>query len=98
MRLHFRDGAMTSPYVNPSLQTVHQLLKTRFNGKNIRIYEAGGGSMSFLQSSFLDKADVTVLDIDEIQLKNNCHGDKKNFGRYPDLCFSRQQFRSHCLL
>jgi len=92
MRLHFRDGAMTSPYVNPSLQTVHQLLKTRFNGKNIRIYEAGGGSMSFLQSSFLDKADVTVLDIDEIQLKNNCYADKKILGDIQTYAFPVNSF------
>jgi 2-polyprenyl-3-methyl-5-hydroxy-6-metoxy-1,4-benzoquinol methylase len=83
---------MASAFINSSLQAVHNLLETRFGGKTIRIYEAGGGSMSFLQSSFLGNADVTVLDIDEIQLKNNCYADKKVLGDVQSYAFPANSF------
>jgi SAM-dependent methyltransferase len=66
--------------VNNSLQTIHQLLGAKFKGRHIRIYEAGGGSMSILPSSILRNAHVTVVDIDEVQLQKNTYADEKLLG------------------
>jgi len=48
--------------------------------------------MSFLQSSFLDKTHVTVLDIDEVQLKKNRYADKKILGDIQSYGFPRNSF------
>ena len=37
----------------------------------VAIYEAGGGSTSFLPLDLLDRAHVTVVDIDQEQIRNN---------------------------
>ncbi len=63
-----------------SLQAVHELLAERLSGKNNRIYEAGGGSATFIQPNIRAAAEVTVLDIDETQLQNNTYADKKILG------------------
>jgi len=40
------------------------------------IYEAGGGSTSFLPLDVLRRAHVTVVDIDEEQIRNNDYAQK----------------------
>jgi ubiquinone/menaquinone biosynthesis C-methylase UbiE len=75
-----------------SLQTVHEILAKRFFGKNIRIYEAGGGSATFIQSNIRNDAEVTVLDIDKIQLQNNSYADKKILGDVQTYSFPPNSF------
>jgi SAM-dependent methyltransferase len=54
-----------------SLETVHELLLKRFTKKDIQIYEAGGGSMSYLPDELIRRAEKTVVDIEEKQLRKN---------------------------
>ena len=54
-----------------SLRTVHGILGTRLPPAGLAIYEAGGGSSSVLPPEMLRRAHVTVVDIDEEQIRNN---------------------------
>ena len=56
---------------------VQGFLLTRFARKPIRIYEAGGGSLSYLPVALLETADVTVVDIDDAQLQKNSYAKTK---------------------
>ncbi len=64
---------------NKSLREVHQLLEKRLPLRP-RIYEAGGGSASALPPQLLTAARVTVVDIDETQVKTNQYADEKLLG------------------
>jgi SAM-dependent methyltransferase len=75
-----------------SLQTVHELLSDQFAGKPIRMYEAGGGSASFMQPDILTTAEVTVLDIDAIQLSKNTYADHKILGDVQSYAFPDNSF------
>src|ERR1700738_4150387 len=59
-----------------SLLAVHGILRAVLPPGNLAIYEAGGGSTSFLPLSVLDRAHVTVVDIDEDQIRNNTYAHK----------------------
>ena len=83
---------MTSETYRASLQILHELLKKRLPKKTTRIYEAGGGSTSFIRLDFLEDAHITVVDIDEVQLKNNRYANTKILGdiqkhRFPPNSF-----------
>jgi SAM-dependent methyltransferase len=54
-----------------SLLTVHGILEAILPSGELAIYEAGGGSTSFLPLKVLHRAHVTVVDIDEDQIRNN---------------------------
>jgi SAM-dependent methyltransferase len=54
-----------------SLLAVHGILGTKLPPTRLSIYEAGGGSTSFLPLDVLRRAHVTVVDIDEDQIRNN---------------------------
>ena len=54
-----------------SLLTVHSILEARLPATDLKIYEAGGGSTSFLPLKVLRRAHVTVVDIDEDQIRSN---------------------------
>jgi SAM-dependent methyltransferase len=54
-----------------SLLAVHDILDTNLPPTRLAIYEAGGGSTSFLPLGVLRRAHVTVVDIDEDQILNN---------------------------
>jgi len=54
-----------------SLLAVHGILGSRLPPARLSIYEAGGGSTSFLPLDVLRRAHVTVVDIDEDQIRNN---------------------------
>ena len=75
-----------------SLQVVHELLAERLPGDNIRIYEAGGGSASFIGADIRKHAEVTVLDIDATQLENNTYADKKLLGDVQAIEFPASSF------
>jgi 2-polyprenyl-3-methyl-5-hydroxy-6-metoxy-1,4-benzoquinol methylase len=63
-----------------SLLKVHEILGDELPKGELSIYEAGGGSMSFLPSDVLRRAHVTVVDIDEEQLRNNGYAQKTILG------------------
>ena len=54
-----------------SLLAVHGILGSRLPAASLKIYEAGGGSTSFLPLEVLRRAHVTVVDIDADQICNN---------------------------
>lgn len=75
-----------------SLRAVHAVLSRVLDQPALAIYEAGGGSTSFLPPSLLRRADVTVVDIDRDQLANNDYAQHKILGdiqthRFPRDCF-----------
>jgi hypothetical protein len=82
---------MTLETYRSSLQAVHALLKARLTRNKTRIYEAGGGSTSFIQLDFLEDPCITVVDIDEVQLKNNSYADKKILGDIQTHAFPPRQ-------
>lgn len=63
-----------------SLLAVHGILGTRLPPTRLRIYEAGGGSTSFLPLDVLRRAHVTVVDIDEDQIRNNDYAQQAILG------------------
>jgi SAM-dependent methyltransferase len=73
-----------------SLLAVHGILGTTLPPGRLAIYEAGGGSTSFLPLDVLRRARVTVVDIDEEQIRNNDYaqetilGDVQNYRFPPD--------------
>jgi SAM-dependent methyltransferase len=60
-----------------ALREVQEFLADKFRGKYVRIYEAGGGSLSILPLSSLNNPAISVVDIDETQLRNNGYADTK---------------------
>jgi SAM-dependent methyltransferase len=75
-----------------SLQEVHSILANRFSTKRPRIYEAGGGSASSIPADILTNANVTVVDIDETQLRNNMYANTKVLGDIQAHTFPRDSF------
>src|SRR4026209_1755272 len=54
-----------------SLLTVHGILEATLPAGELSIYEAGGGSTSFLPLKVLNRAHATVVDIHEDKIRNN---------------------------
>jgi SAM-dependent methyltransferase len=63
-----------------SLLAVHGILGSRLPPARLSIYEAGGGSTSFLPLDVLRRAHVTVVDIDEDQIRNNDYAQEAILG------------------
>jgi SAM-dependent methyltransferase len=63
-----------------SLRAVHGILGTRLPPTGLAIYEAGGGSTSALPLEMLRRAHVTVVDIDQEQLRNNDYAQETMLG------------------
>jgi SAM-dependent methyltransferase len=63
-----------------SLLAVHGILDTKLPPNGLSIYEAGGGSTSFLPLDVLRRAHVTVVDIDEDQIRNNDYAQEAILG------------------
>jgi len=63
-----------------ALAIVQDFLLARLSHKAIQIYEAGGGSLSYLPAQLLETADVTAVDIDEAQLQKNSYAQTKICG------------------
>ena len=58
----------------------------------LAIYEAGGGSTSFLPLDVLDRAHVTVVDIDEDQIRNNDYAQETILGDIQTYRFTPDSF------
>jgi SAM-dependent methyltransferase len=64
-----------------SLLAVHDVLSAELAAKaDLTIYEAGGGSISFMPLGLMRRAHVTVVDIDENQIRNNDYAQKRILG------------------
>src|SRR5665647_1019325 len=75
-----------------SLEKVHEIITARIPEANARIYEAGGGSASTIPANVLKRAQVTVVDIDETQLKKNNYANTKLLGDIQKLAFAPGSF------
>jgi SAM-dependent methyltransferase len=75
-----------------ALREVRDFLANRFRGKPVRIYEAGGGSLSVLPLSSLEKPAISVVDIDETQLRNNIYANNKILGDIQTYVFPPGSF------
>lgn len=75
-----------------SLAHVHDVLKRELPRSGLSIYEAGGGSSSYLPTSLFDGAKVTVVDIDAVQLANNAYADEKILGDIQSQRFPPERF------
>jgi 2-polyprenyl-3-methyl-5-hydroxy-6-metoxy-1,4-benzoquinol methylase len=75
-----------------SLMTVHEILNVELPVHGLSVYEAGGGSTSFLPPEVLRRSHVTVVDIDEDQIRNNSYAQETILGdiqtwRFPPHSF-----------
>ena len=75
-----------------SLLAVHGVLGSNLPPNKLAIYEAGGGSTSFLPLDVLRRAHVTVVDIDEEQIHNNDYAQKTILGDIQTYRFARGSF------
>jgi 2-polyprenyl-3-methyl-5-hydroxy-6-metoxy-1,4-benzoquinol methylase len=83
------DGSLPA---RTAMTVVQNLLRNRFAGRTIRIYEAGGGSISYLPPEMLRSADVTVVDLDATQIATNRYARSKICGdiqvqEFPEASF-----------
>ena len=63
-----------------SLLAVHRVLGEQLPPTRLAIYEAGGGSTSVLPLDVLGRSHVTVVDIDEDQIRNNDYAQQTILG------------------
>jgi SAM-dependent methyltransferase len=75
-----------------SLLAVHRILDARLPPTPLSIYEAGGGSTSFLPLGVLRRADVTVVDIDEDQIRKNDYAQETILGDIQTYRFPPDRF------
>src|ERR1700704_6047106 len=75
-----------------SLLAVHSILQAVLPPAKLAIYEAGGGSTSFLPLSVLNRAHVTVVDIDEDQIRNNSYAQEAILGDIQSYRFKPESF------
>lgn len=75
-----------------SLEEAQEILVKRFAAKTTRIYEAGGGSASWVPLAIRNSSHTTVVDIDETQLKNNDYANTKILGDIQTQEFSSGTF------
>ena len=75
-----------------SLLTVHSILEAKLPATDLKIYEAGGGSTSFLPLNVLRRAHVTVVDIDEDQIRNNDYAQETILGDIQTYRFAPDSF------
>ena len=81
-----------------SLLAVHGVLGAELPPGPLAIYEAGGGSTSFLPLEVLVRAHVTVVDIDEDQIRNNDYAQETILGDIQTYRFKPEQLRPRDLL
>ena len=75
-----------------SLVAVHDALAAELPKGELSLYEAGGGSTCFLPADVLSRAHVTVVDIDEEQLRNNGYAQQRILGDIQTHRFARSSF------
>jgi SAM-dependent methyltransferase len=75
-----------------SLLAVHDILGAMLQPTKLAIYEAGGGSTSFLPLELLGRSHVTVVDIDENQIRNNDYAQRTILGDIQTHRFAPDSF------
>ena len=75
-----------------SLFAVHGILGKELPPTRLAVYEAGGGSTSFLPLDVLRRAHVTVVDIDEDQIQNNDYAQETILGDVQSYRFAPGSF------
>jgi SAM-dependent methyltransferase len=75
-----------------SLLAVHETLRRELPKGPLAIYEAGGGSSSFLPIDVLGRSHVTVVDIDEDQIRNNSYAQEAILGDVQTYRFGSETF------
>jgi Methyltransferase domain len=75
-----------------TLTILCKLLKDRFGTTAIRLYEAGGGSTSWLPKELSESARIVVVDIDETQIRNNTYAHQKILGDIQSTAFPPNSF------
>jgi SAM-dependent methyltransferase len=75
-----------------SLLAVHDVLDSRLPPTSLSIYEAGGGSTSFLPLGILRRSHVTVVDIDEEQIRKNDYAQEAILGDIQSHRFPSDSF------
>ncbi len=75
-----------------SLLAVHGILGAQLPPTSLAIYEAGGGSTCFLPLEVLRRAHVTVVDIDEDQIRNNDYAQETILGDIQTCRFAPGSF------
>lgn len=75
-----------------ALARAQDLLITALAGKSVRIYEAGGGSVSVLPLRSFSDYRITVVDIDDVQLRQNHYADEKILGNIETYGFPPGSF------
>jgi len=75
-----------------SLLAVHDILGATLQPTKLSIYEAGGGSTSFLPLEVLGRSHVTVVDIDEDQIRNNDYAQETILGDIQTYRFKPNSF------
>ncbi|RZN11205.1 SAM-dependent methyltransferase [Bradyrhizobium genosp. SA-3] len=75
-----------------SLLAVHDVLRRELPQGGLAIYEAGGGSCSVLPPELPGRSHITVVDIDEDQVRNNTYADEAILGDVQTYRFGRESF------
>lgn len=75
-----------------SLLGVHEVLRRELPQGRLAIYEAGGGSSSFLPTDVLGRSHVTVVDIDADQVRNNTYADEAILGDVQTYRFAPETY------
>ena len=75
-----------------SLIAVHDILGAELPNRSLTVYEAGGGSTSFLPPDVVRRSEITVVDIDEAQLRKNDYADKTILGDIQTYRFAPESF------
>lgn len=75
-----------------SLLAVHGILGAKLPSGRLAIYEAGGGSTSFLPLDLLRRSHVTVVDIDADQIRNNGYAQEAILGDVQTWRFASGSF------
>ncbi len=75
-----------------SLLAFHCVLAAQLPPTGLAVYEAGGGSTSFLPLDVLRRAHVTVVDIDPDQIRNNDYAQETVLGDIQSYRFASGSF------
>ena len=75
-----------------SLLAVHDILTAMLQPSELAVYEAGGGSTSFMPLEMLERSHVTVVDIDEDQIRYNDYAQEKILGDIQTYRFKPNSF------
>lgn len=75
-----------------SLLAVQDALRRELPQGPLAIYEAGGGSCSVVPPELLSRSRITVVDIDEDQVRNNTYADEAILGDVQAYRFGQETF------